>query len=319
MEVLHRLFTLHSLLVNSRRPVPQQRILDELECSEATFKRLLKNLRDVYDLPIRHSRKQGGYYYDPSDRIDMPSLWFTQSELHALLLMRQLLERIQPGVLNEHFQVLAERVDKLLAASGQQVPQLVDKLRIIPLAHQNLNAGVFEAITRATLEEKRLHLHYCDIAGKHSEREVSPQRLVYYRDHWYLDAFCHSRNGLRTFWLAGIQQAQRLNTKAKRLSKQQIADQVETGYGIFAGKAPHTAHLRFTGIAAMRVHGAEWHPDQKQRRNDDGSVELWLPYGDSRELLMDILKYGPDVTVLGPASLKNQVIERLKASLKKYG
>ncbi|MDT8429578.1 MAG: WYL domain-containing protein [Pseudomonadales bacterium] len=32
-----------------------------------------------------------------------------------------------------------------------------------------------------------------------SERWVSPQRLVYYRDNWYLDAWCHLREGLRMF------------------------------------------------------------------------------------------------------------------------
>ena len=51
----------------------------------------------------------------------------------------------------------------------------------------------------------------------------------------------------------------------------------------------------------------------------DGSFQLQVPYSDARELLMDILKFGPDVEVLGPASLRKVVMERLQSSLKQYG
>lgn len=319
MENLHRLFTLDSLLRNSRRPVPLDRILDTLECSRATFKRLLQTLRTVYDVPIHYSRQQKGYYYDAEDRVNIPGVWFTQNELYALLVMRQLLERSQPGVLTEHFQILAERVDKLLTAGGQSLPILSDRVRIVPLAHQQLNPDLFQTVARAVFDHQRLRIHYRDIHGNRTVRKISPQRLVYYRDHWYLDAYCHNRAALRTFWLAGISQADRLQDEAHHLPANELNTAVEAGYGIFAGAAPHTAHLHFTRTAAMRVKGAEWHPSQRQRVNPDGSVELWLPYSDSRELIMDILRYGADVTVLGPPELTSSVIRSLEGALTNYG
>lgn len=318
MESLHRLFTLDSLLRNSRHPVPLNRILDTLECSRATFKRLLQTLRNVYDLPILYSRQGKGYYYGVEDRVSIPGLWFTQNELYALLVMRQLLERSQPGVLNEHFQSLANRVDKLLIAGGQSLPDLADRVRIVPLANQRLAPDLFQTAARAVFDRKRLQIHYRDIHGNLTARIISPQRLVYYRDHWYLDAFCHHRAALRIFWLAGIKQAERLPDDAHHLPIEDLNTAVEAGYGIFAGAAPHMAHLRFTGTAAMRVKGAEWHPAQRQRVNEDGSVELWLPYSDGRELIMDILRYGADVTVLGPAELKSFVVRSLEDTLANY-
>lgn len=38
---------------------------------------------------------------------------------------------------------------------------------------------------------------------------------------------------------------------------------------------------------------------------------LELPYTDDRELLMDILKYGADVTVLAPEALRERVVAEL--------
>lgn len=318
MEGLHRLFLLDSLLRHSSRPVPAERLCRELECSPATFKRLLRDLREIYDIPIRHCRKRGGYFYDDTDKVAIPGLWFTQSELHALLAMRQLLERSQPGLLDEHFRALGERVDRLLAASGQPVQQLADRLRIVPLAHQRLDGAVFEPVARATLQGWRLHIRYRDIHNQISQRTISPQRLVYYRDHWYLDAWCHLREALRIFWLAGIDAVDSLEESAIAVPGRTMDQHVEAGYGIFAGPAPYTAHLRFTGAAAMRLRGAEWHPQQRQCVNGDGSLDLWLPYGDSRELVMDILRYSPEVIVLAPAELKQQVVAQLQASLGLY-
>jgi predicted DNA-binding transcriptional regulator YafY len=37
-----------------------------------------------------------------------------------------------------------------------------------------------------------------------TEREVSPQRLVHYRDNWYLDAWCHLREDVRSFSIDAI-------------------------------------------------------------------------------------------------------------------
>ena len=48
----------------------------------------------------------------------------------------------------------------------------------------------------------------------------------------------------------------------------------------------------------------------------DLSFVLELPYADDRELIMDILKFGAKVEVLGPAVLKKRVkteIDRMSA------
>ena len=61
----------------------------------------------------------------------------------------------------------------------------------------------------------------------------------------------------------------------------------------------------------------QWHPQQKGRAVD-GEYELEIPFSDSRELVMDILKYGPDVEVKSPKSLRNLVHTKLQAAAKQY-
>jgi proteasome accessory factor C len=61
-----------------------------------------------------------------------------------------------------------------------------------------------------------------------------------------------------------------------------------------------------------------WHPEQEGKRLEDGGYELKIPYRDSRELVMDILRHGPDVVVMEPATLIEEVKGRLKGALERY-
>ena len=63
---------------------------------------------------------------------------------------------------------------------------------------------------------------------------------------------------------------------------------------------------------------AQWHPKQKGHFDDAGRYILELPYADHRELLMDILKYGVDVEVLEPESLRQLVREEHERAAKSY-
>ena len=51
----------------------------------------------------------------------------------------------------------------------------------------------------------------------------------------------------------------------------------------------------------------------------DGHYELRVPYHDPRELIMDLLKYGPEVEVLAPEALRQAVAGQLRAAVALYG
>ena len=90
-----------------------------------------------------------------------------------------------------------------------------------------------------------------------------------------------------------------------------------TAYGIFAGKLKHKAILRFTPERARWVADEVWHPEQVGRVVDS-HYELTIPYSDPRELMLDFLKYGPDVKVIAPAALRREVAARLRTAANLY-
>jgi predicted DNA-binding transcriptional regulator YafY len=177
----------------------------------------------------------------------------------------------------------------------------------------------FETVGSALLRRKRLIITYhARGTDEVTEREVSPQRLVFYRENWYLDAWCHMRRSLRNFSLDAIQKAEILEKPTRDVSEKTTDEVLGAGYGIFAGSKVQSAKLRFTPERARWVAHEQWHPRQKGTVEEDGSYLLEIPYADDRELVMDILKYGPDVEVIGSVSLRKRVMDLLMQAGQRY-
>ena len=147
---------------------------------------------------------------------------------------------------------------------------------------------------------------------------MHPQCLLRYRDNWYLVAYCESAAAPRIFSLDGIRQVLVLDAPADDLDPKALDRFLGASFGIFSGTASAWAVLRFNAEAARWVADEHWHPDQIGVWN--GQVyELQVPYSDPRELLRDILKYGPEVEVVAPEDLRDTVAERLRTAAEGYG
>lgn len=322
MDRTERFYRIQRLL-NQRRIVPRDVFLEDLGISRATFKRDLAYLRDRMQVPIEWDRERGGYYLDRSQgdaaSYQLPGLWFSAEEIHALLTMEHLLERLQPGLLSRQVRPLRDRIHRILGSGDHAIEEVMQRIRVLPMGARSVQPAHFQTIASALLSRRRLRIrHYRRRDDDVLDREISPQRLVHYRDNWYLDAWCHRRRALRTFAVDAIEQASILTKVARDMPASALNAALESGYGIFAGAARHTAVLRFSPMRARWVSREVWHPQQEGHFELDGAWILKLPYSDPQELIMDILKFGAGVEVLAPAVLRKRVAAALAAAAKLY-
>lgn len=313
-----RLYRYQSLL-SSRRAVPTQEFLDTLEISLATFKRDIAKMRDQLGMPIVFDRDRGGYVLESGGASQLPGLWFTPQELVALATIQQLLVQLQPGLLADTLAPIKSRLAELLKTHDLDDQEMAERVRIVHAGKRDVLPQALEAAASATMRRRRLRLtHFNRQTGERVVREVSPQRLVLYRDNWYLDALCHLRGALRSFAVDAIEAPEVLEQPAHDVPSAEIDAFVNPSYGIFSGRAQAWARLRFTEQRARWVANERWHPQQEGRTLPDGSYELSIPYSDDRELVGDILRFGPDVQVIAPASLRQKVHQRLMAAVGRY-
>jgi len=322
MERTERFYKIQSLL-RQRRAVPRDMFLEKLEVSPATFKRDLEYLRDRMGMPVIWDREMGGYRLDEADpahaTFELPGLWFSSEEIHALLTVEQLLEALQPGLLGPQVRPLRNKIRKILADGDRSPDELSRRMRVLSQGARQVEPAHFQTCATALLSRRRLRIaHHRRQDGDSLEREVSPQRLVHYRDNWYLDAWCHLRKGLRTFSVDAIESAAVQNKPAMDIKDETLDETLGAGYGIFSGRQTQTAVLRFNPRRARWVAREQWHPAQHGDFELDGYFVLQVPYSDSRELAMDIMKYGPDVEVLGPEALRKEISQLLDEAADRY-
>lgn len=310
-------------LLHERRVVSVAVFLDLLEVSRATFKRDMEYLRDRLHAPIVWDRDAGGYRFASAaangPAYALPGLWFSAGELYALLAAHRLLGEIEPGILAGHVAPLQTRLLALLEASGHSATEIGQRVRLLAMARRTVEPRFFTDLMIAVLERKRVE---ADIWNRGRDevntRVLSPQRLVHYRDNWYLDAWCHLRHDLRSFSVDTIRRLALRREAARNLAGTRLDAHSGAVYGIFSGRRRAWARLRFSPERARWVQAERWHAEQRTEVLPDGSYRLKVPYADERELLMDILRHGRHVTVEGPPSLRRRVADEVATLAARY-
>lgn len=320
MDRLDRIYALSRILRTRRTPISRVELEHRLECSRATVQRAIEDARNLLNAPIVYDRETNGYCYAPGqqDLYELPGLWFTPDETLALLALLELLDAAQPGLLNQALGPLRARIEHLARHRAAGGPEFARRIRILASAPRPVDLDIFRQVAGAVVRRRRLRvLYHGRDRDETTERWVSPQRLVHYRSNWYLDAWCHLRRGLRSFALDRLHVVE-IGDSARDVDDARLDRHYAAAYGIFAGAARHTAVLRFTSDAARWVADEQWHPGQELTVLDDGGAELRVPYGDPRELMMEIRRYGAEVEVVAPRALRRLVAESLREAAGRY-
>jgi len=318
MDKLERAQKLHRLLQShGSRPVPISHLNDALECGEKTVRRLIADMRLYLDAPILNIPQQG-YFYAKNSTFELPGVWFSNEELQALLTIQQFTANLSGGFFDDQIQTIQSKVERLLH-KNLPLADNVSRIRVLGSGSRGKRLPMFPLVATALLKRQRLVLKYHGRQNDTwSEREVSPQHLVFYKGNWYLDAWCHYRNGLRTFAVEKIDKASLKSSRCKELSHTELNKLLTQSFGIFSGEPKATAVLHFIEKAARWVEDEQWFPDEMGKWLDDGIFELRIPYSDPTELIMEICKHGADVKVIEPPELCRQVAERLRKAGDQY-
>jgi predicted DNA-binding transcriptional regulator YafY len=321
MDRYERISTLHRILKSARYPVPLARLMDELSCSRATAYRDIAFLRDALGAPIDSDGDQAAFHYATveAERFELPGLWLTSEELQALLALNELVGRTGPGILASALAPFRTRIDRLLSDQNDGKNFPLERIRVIGSGTRKVDESTFRHGASAVLGRKRLKFNYrARSTNEPTARTVSPQRLTHYRDNWYLDAWDHQREGLRSFALDRITRAEVRDEAALDRDEAELNQHLASSYGIFSGAPKAMATIRFSPHAARWVADEHWHSQQQGQWLNDGRYELKLPYSNSRELLMDVLKYGPDAEIVAPVSLREEMKIMLQLAIGAY-
>ena len=200
-------------LLSDKSVVTLQELQDVLKVSVPTIKRDLRYMRKELKAPIVYSRTRGGYLYDlPAGKSgaspEFQRFWFSAQELYVVVKMVDMLKALskdKSSVILQDLEPLRSRVAGLLNLGGKSPREILGRVKVIDPSVIHGEPETFLTIGSALFEHKRVQISYYSRTRRaESFREISAQRLVHYRNYWYVDAFCHATNALRTFAIDNI-------------------------------------------------------------------------------------------------------------------
>lgn len=319
MDKWERFRQLQKILEARRHPVPLKTLSELMECDPSTIKRLIKDMREKHDAPVASSKAGYAWRPRPGQVFELPGTWLGQEELLALMVLDQALSGMGSRVMEKEFSALRKKVRELLQKDAVDGEDFIKRLRVVSSRQRQAEFPFFTQIVIALQQRFPLRFQYLTRSRNVQEvRTVSPQRLVLYRDNWYLDGWCHDRKALRTFALDAMSACDPLQEPCKEIDSETLDAHYSSSYGIFSGEPIGVAEIHFSPDAARWVRSESWHPDQQMVEQDDGSLLLCIPYSQSTELLRDVLAWGKDAVIVGPDSLRQEAMAMLKNALKAY-
>jgi predicted DNA-binding transcriptional regulator YafY len=173
-----------------------------------------------------------------------------------------------------------------------------------------LNLEVFDALSRATAARRQLKLMYRKPGRREfEERVVDPYQLANINGEWYLFAWCHLRNDIRTFVPARIQKIEQTGKTFTRPKKFSLEKRLRDSFGVISGSGTFDVVIRFNELVADYIREKKWHESQELIELPDGGVELRLRLSSLAEIERWILGWAGNATVLQPPELAQGVKE----------
>ena len=153
-------------ILGARHCVTRKELQERLGVSWATLKRDLAYMRDRLNAPIRFDRNLGGYRFEKAgQRVgahhELPGLWFSAEEIHALLTMHHLLSNLDTGgLLGPQIRPLLARLTGLLGSADNPAEEVQRRIRIQTVGARELHLDHFQSVGSALLRRKRLLIRY---------------------------------------------------------------------------------------------------------------------------------------------------------------
>jgi len=179
-----------------------------------------------------------------------------------------------------------------------------------------LDLQVFDTLAKATSHRQQLEIAYRKPGQRQAERRViDPYHLANINGEWFLFAYDHLRQDLRTFVPARMQAIKRTGKTFPRPQKFSLEKRLRGSFGVRSGQGNYEVVLRFNARAADYVREKKWHESQQQRELRGGGVELTLRLSGLEEVTRWVLSWGGDAKIVKPRELAEAVREAARRLL----
>ena len=288
-------------------------IQQELEVSRRSAERLRDVL--IWEIPqiveLETSGREKHWGFSRSSHLK-EIISFTKDEIVEL-------ENIKNGIELENKKLVMESVlTKLKALSKKDSGEIEDAIEILLKTEGSavtqkpsykVDVQILDIIRQAIKENFRIK---CKYDGR--EKILSPYGIVYGSSVYLVGVEGNKHNPYvyRMHRLANIE----LTNQTFDKGDFNIKEYANRSFGVYQNEI-NKVELLFSECVAEDVLNFNFHPTQKVKQNDDGTVTVKFKASGELEILWHLFKWGDNVKIISPKSLKKEYVEYLEKVLEK--
>jgi len=300
---------IHDALAEQRYP-NSSTLAASLEVNPKTILRDLEFMRDRMNLPIEWDARNRGFHYTESVEA-FPTMKITEGELIALLVAEKALHQYRGTPYEDRLVAALRKLEQALPETvSLNLADLNHTISFRTTAEPVVNLPIMETLFRAAQEREQLRLSYKKPGAKQAEdRVVDPYHVANVNGDWYLFAFDHTRNAIRTFAPVRILGAKLTGKTFARPARFQLDQQLRDSFGVHSREGEFDVVIQIEESISDYIREKRWHPSQELRELTDGRLELRMRLGSLQEVQRWVLGWGGGARVVGPPELLASVRE----------
>lgn len=304
---LQRMLHIHAAIQAGRFP-NSTRLAAELEVCTRSIARDIEFMRDRMDLPIEYDEVRHGFFYS-GEVGAFPSLTISEGELFALVVAEKALQQYRGTSFEKPLVSAFRKMSQSLPDTfSLNLGEWNDSISFRTSAEPILNLDVFDELAKATARRDQLTILYRKPGQKNPEKRlIDPYHVANVNGEWFLFAYDHMREAIRTFVPARIKAITKTGTTFPRNTKFSIERELRNSFGVHSGRSEIKVAIRFNELVADYIREKKWHPSQKLRELSDGSVELRMTLSSLVEVERWVLSWGGNAEIIEPADLAQRV------------
>ncbi len=281
-----------------------------LDVSTKSIQRDLEFMRDRLQLPLAYDFFRCGYHYtEPVS--SFPTFQITEGELVALLIAEKALEQYRGTNFEKPLvSALKKMASQLPETVSFNMAEWDQTISFRTSAEPILNLEIFDALAKATAGRHQLRFDYRKPGQAGAEaRLVDPYHLANINGEWFLFAFDHARQDIRTFVPARMGRVTPTGKTFPRPARFSLEKRLHHSFGVVSGAGEFEVVLRFDAFAAGYIREKRWHASQRLRDLKEGGAELRMKLSSLEEVRRWVLSWGGHAKVLSPPELAAAVRE----------
>jgi len=299
------------------------RVTDMAEQLGANPRAIYRDLQVLEELRVPlYTDKNGreSLWKMDSDYRSRLSIPFSLSELLSLYLAQDSLRSLDGTVFYDSLRSVFEKLWPILPK--QLFREMVDLRKsfmsgILAQKSYGEYREFIKVIEEAMRQRKVLQLTYQPRDHEPGERRVSPYAVHHRNGSLYAIGYCHLRNDIRTFIVDRMQKIELTEESFTLPPDFSLATYLRHSFGMFTEDLVRIK-VRFHKSLTRVLLERRWHPSQKNKKLNDGSLELSFEIAGTKEIKTWIMGFGSLAMVIEPASLVKEIRDDLEKTLKSY-